>query len=328
MHRRTLLAGLALPLATPAVAQTGAQTWPDRPVRVLVPFPAGGSLDVVPRLVTQQMATLLGQPFVVENRVGASGRLAVEAARSAAPDGHTLMAINGVTHGSNPAVTSNLGYDPIDDLAPIVLLAHAPLAVLVHRDVPAQDIAGLIALMRAQPGRLNFASGSAGTQLHLAAVMLLAQAGLPSDAAVHVPYQGQAPAITDLLAGRVQFMVTSTGAVMQQIQAGALRALATKGRERWFRLPQAPTLQALGFADFDVVAWAVLAAPARTPGAIIETLNEAANRALRDEALRTRLESVDFRATGGSSEAARRFVASEVARYRKVVRDARLTFDN
>jgi tripartite-type tricarboxylate transporter receptor subunit TctC len=336
MHRRTLLAGLALALATPAVAQTGAQTgvqtgaqnWPERPIRVFVPFPAGGSLDVVPRLVTQQMATLLGQPFVVENRVGASGRLAVEAARSAAPDGYTLMAINGVTHGSNPAVTSNLGYDPIEDLVPIVLLAQAPLAVLVHRDVPAQDIAGLVALMRAQPGRLNFASGGAGTQLHLAAVMLLAQAGLPADAAVHVPYQGQAPAITDLLAGRVHFMVSSTGAVMQQIQAGQLRALATTGRERWFRLPDAPTLQEVGFADFDVVAWAALAAPARTPAAIIERLNDVANRALRDAALRARLESVDFRAAGGTSEAARRFVASEVARYRKVVSDARLTFDN
>jgi tripartite-type tricarboxylate transporter receptor subunit TctC len=323
MQRRMLLGALAtLPFAARA------QTWPERPVRVIVPFPAGGSLDIIPRLVTQQMGGLLGQPFVVENRVGASGRLAVEAARAAAPDGHVLMAINGVTHGSNPAVTSNLGYDPIHDLAPIVLLAQAPLAVLVQKDVPANTLAELVALMRREPGKLNFASGGAGTQLHLAAVMLLAQSGLPADAAVHVPYAGQAPAVTDLLAGRVQFMVTSTGSVMQQIRAGGLRALATTGRERWFRLPDVPTLQELGYAEFDVVAWAGLAAPARTPQPILDRLNEAANRALADAELRTRLEGVDFRAAGGSIGQMRDFVAAEVARYRKVVRDAGLTFDN
>lgn len=316
------LASLALPPASRA------QTWPDRPIRVIVPFPAGGSLDVVPRLVAQQMGALLGQPLVVENRVGAAGRLAVEAARGAAPDGHTLMAINGVTHGSNPAVTAQLGYDPINDLAPIVLLAQAPLAVLVQQDVPAHSVADLVALMRRDPGRLNFASGGAGTQLHLAAVMLLAQAGLPADAAVHVPYAGQAPAVIDLLAGRVQFMVSSTGSVMQQIRAGQLRALATTGRQRWFRLPDAPTLQELGYSDFDVVAWAALAAPARTPAAILDRLNEVANRALQDAELRGRLENVDFRAAGGSIGDLRQFVAAEVARYRKVVRDAGLTFDN
>lgn len=320
-----LLGGLAT-LAAPRLA--AAQSWPERPIRVIVPFPAGGSLDVIPRLVTQQMGTLLGQAFVVENRVGASGRLAVEAARGAAPDGHTLMAINGVTHGSNPAVSANPGYDPINDLAPIALLAQAPLAVLVQKDVPANSVAELVALMRREPGRLNFASGGAGTQLHLAAVMLLAQAGLPANAAVHVPYAGQAPAVVDLLAGRVQFMVSSTGSMMQQIRAGQLRPLATTGRERWFRLPDAPTLQELGFTDFDVVAWAALAAPARTPQPILDRLNELANRALQDADLRARLENVDFRAAGGSAAQLRDFVAAEVARYRKVVRDAGLTFDN
>ncbi len=325
MQRRYLLGGLA-GLGFPLPAR--AQAWPERPVRVIVPFPAGGSLDIVPRLVAQQMATLLGQPFVVENRVGASGRLAVEAARGAAPDGYTLMAINGVTHGSNPAVTAQLGYDPITDLAPIALLAQAPLAVLVQKDVPANTVAELVALMRRDHGKLNFASGGAGTQLHLAAVMLLAQAGLPADAAVHVPYAGQAPAVVDLLAGRVQFMVSSTGSVMQQIRAGQLRALATTGRERWFRLPDTPTLQELGYADFDVVAWAALAAPARTPQPVLDRLNEAANRALGDAELRARLENVDFRAAGGSAASLAAFVAAEVARYRKVVRDAGLTFDN
>ncbi len=325
MFRRTLLAALAIPAFS---QNSSAQTWPDRPIRVIVPFPAGGSLDVVPRLVVQQMSLLLGQPMVVENRVGASGRLAVEAARSAAPDGYTLVSINGVTHGSNPAVSAQLGYDPVNDLAPIILLARAPLAVLVQKDVPAQSVAELVDLMRRQPGKLNFGSGGAGTQLHLAAVMLLAQAGLPPDAAIHVPYQGQAPAITDLLAGRVQFMVSSTGAVMSQIRDGKLRALATTGRERWFRLPEVPTLQELGFPDFDVVAWAALAAPARTPPRVIEALNEAANQALGQPELRARLESVDFRAAGGTAAELRDFVQAEVARYRKVVRDAALTFDN
>lgn len=323
MRRRSLLAlGSAL-LATPALAQPA---FPSRPIRVIVPFGAGGSVDVAARLLARDMQERLGQPVVIENRAGGTGKVGVLAVMQAPPDGHTLAMVNAITHGTVPATTADPGYDAVTSLVPVVRAAESPIALLVHRDVPARSVAELVALLRARPGAYTYATGGAGSGAHLAIVLFLAQAGLRQDAALHVSYRGEAPALVDLIAGTVHFAMIGAGS-QDALSGGVLRALATTGTERWSRYPETPTMGEAGLPQVLYTGWSGLAAPPGTPPAIVARLNEAANEGLRSAALRRAMLENGITPQGGTPEAFRDHIAREVARWREVVTSNNLTFD-
>ena len=278
-----LLAASALAASLPALSATaGAEPYPGKPIRIIVPYPAGGPYDGIPRIVAQWIGAQRGWSIVMDNRAGATGVIGVMAAKQAPPDGHTLVVATTSTHGSMPALKRNLGYDPVKDFAPIVLMADASLVLLVRAELPVRSVAQLIEMMRERPNRLNYSTGGYGSPHHLATMTLFHRAGLPQNIAVHVPYAGLAPALMALLGGNVQFMITSTGAATEHIAGGTLRALATTGLKRSPRLPDVPTMSELGYSGFEVVAWCGLAAPAGTPDAVITRWNQLVNEALRD----------------------------------------------
>jgi tripartite-type tricarboxylate transporter receptor subunit TctC len=301
-----------------------AQTYPDRPVHIVVPFPPGGSLDGAPRIVAQQVNARHGWSIVIDNRPGAGGQLGTVIGKQAPPDGYLLTAINGVTHGSASAIKIDLGYDPVKDFTPIVLLADAPMVLLIRSELPARNMPEFLDLLRKQPGQLNYGSGGHGTQHHLAAAMLFDQAGLPPDIATHVPSRGQALAITDMLAGSVQFIISSIGPAWQHVVAGKLRALATTGAKRLARFPDQPTMLELGYRGFEILAWSGLAAPAGTSQAVVTRWNEAANQALSDANVQKQLAAFDFEARGGTPAEFASFISREVARYKRLGQNAGL----
>jgi tripartite-type tricarboxylate transporter receptor subunit TctC len=307
------LAGLQ---GLPSIAS--AQQYPDKPVHIVVPFPPGGSLDGTPRIIAQHIIARRSWSIVIDNRPGAGGQLGSVIGKQAPPDGYLLTAINGVTHGSASAIKTDLGYDPIKDFAPIVLAADAPMVLLVRSELPARTVPEFLDLLRKQPGQLNYGSGGFGTQHHLAAAMLLDQAGLKPDAATHVPSRGQALAITDMLAGSVQFIISSIGPAWQHVLGGKLRALAVTGSQRLARFPDAPTMVELGYRDFEILAWSGLAAPVGTPASVVDRWNEAANEALADASVQKQLSAFDFDARGGTPAQFADFIVREVARYKKL----------
>jgi tripartite-type tricarboxylate transporter receptor subunit TctC len=301
-----------------------AQQYPERPVRIIVPFPAGGPYDLVTRAVANKVNARHGWTIVTDNRGGASGAIGIVAAKQAQPDGYTLATLNAGTHGATPAVKRTLGYDPIKDLTPIVLLADASLVLLVRDDLPARTVPDLVKLLRDKPGQLNYSSGGFGSQHHLGALMFLVRAGLPQTAAVHVPFQGLVPALTALIAGNVQFMITTTGAATQHIASGKLRPLAATGLRRSPRLPNVPTMQELGFQGFEVTVWCGFGAPAGTPDAVLARWNEVANEALADPDVRKQITGFDYDARGGTAAEFAEFVARDVARWKKLAEDTGL----
>jgi len=247
-----------------------AQEYPSKPVRLIVPFAAGGGNDNVARLVGKQLSASLGQQVVIDNRPGAGGVLGAELAAKAAPDGYTLF-LGGVgSHAINPNLHERLAYDPIKDFAPIVLLASAPLVLVVHPSLQADSIREFIAFARARPGQLNYASNGNGSSSHLAAVMFEAMAGV---AMVHVPYKGLSPALTDLLSGRVQLMFSSVVAIQPHIKAGKLRGLAVTGSRRLSSMPELPTVAESGLAGYEASSWYGVLAPAGTAREIVAKLN-------------------------------------------------------
>jgi tripartite-type tricarboxylate transporter receptor subunit TctC len=324
----TLLAAPALcgPLGALA-SRARAEPYPTKPIRIIVPYPAGGPYDGIPRLIAQKISAQLGWSIVMDNRSGATGVIGVMAARQASPDGHTLVVVTTSTHGSMPALKRNLAYDPVKDFAPIVLMADAPLVLLVRDDVPVRTVAQLIQLMRERPGALIYSTGGYGSPHYLATMTLFHRAGLPRDIAVHVPFAGLAPALTALLGGNVQFMIGSTGAATAHIASGRLRPLAITSLERSPRLPQVPTMVELGFPGFEVVAWCGLAAPAGTPDGVVTRWNELVNEALGDPKLREQISAMDYDIRGGTPSEFIQFLASDISRYKKLADDMGLTED-
>jgi tripartite-type tricarboxylate transporter receptor subunit TctC len=323
MNRRLVLQHLAATAATASGiygAPTGAfaQQYPDKPVRIIVPFAAGGSLDGAPRVVSLHISSVLGWSIVIDNRVGGGGLIGTLAGKQAAPDGYTLTAINGVTHGSSLAIKSDVGYDPIADFAPIVLIGDAPLALLVRSDIPARTLVEFLDLLKKNPDKYNYGSGGFGTQHHLAVAMMLHQAGLPLNIAAHVPAQGLALAINDLLTGSTQFIISSIGPAWQFVDEGKLRPLAITSAKRLERLPKMPTMAELGFRDFVMLAWSGLAAPAGTPQPILARWNAAVNDALADPNVRKQLAGFDLDARGGTQAEFADFLKREMASYRKL----------
>lgn len=283
--RSLLVAVAALILA--AAPPAAAQPFPSHPLQFVVPFPPGGATDVIARLIAGPLSEALGQPVVVENRPGAGGTVGSAQVARAAPDGHTLLMGTIATHGIGPSLYPQVPYDAVQDFAPVTQAASQVYAVVVHPSVPARSIGELIALAKARPGALTYASAGSGTAAHLFAELFKEMAGVDI---VHVPYRGAGPAMVALLGGQVSMTFDVVLTTLEHIRAGRLRALAVTGARRSPVLPEVPTLQEAGLAGYDAVGWNGVFLPAGTPSAIRQRLAEAIRRALHRPEVRERIE--------------------------------------
>ncbi len=320
--RRTILLGTAAAaLARPALAQPGG--FPARPVRLVVAFPAGGPTDVIARVLAEKMARDLGQAVVVENRAGANGNIAAEAVSRADPDGYTML-YNTSSIAISQALYKRLGYDLARDLAPVALTAAAPSLLVVNPNLPARDPASFIAWARANSGKISYGSGGVGNASHLHVFMVLKHIGAE---ATHVPYRGTAAALTDVAAGNVEFMIDAFNTALPLAREGRVRGIAVTSAERAPLLPEVPTLSEGGLMPpgTDIGIWQGIMVPAKTPPAAIARLNAAVNVALRDEEVKARLSGMGARPTGGSPEDNARFLAAELALWKRVVAESGAT---
>lgn len=320
---RALVTAAACALVVP-IGQVAAQdAWPSKPVRIVVPFPPGGAADTFARLIAEHAGKSLGQPFVAENRPGAGGQIATDHVAKTAPDGHTLLVVT-VGHAVNPSLYPKLPYDTLVDLAPIARIADLPSVLVVHPDVPARSVPELVALMRAKPDSLAYASSGNATTSHVAGAMLVAQAGVK---ALHVPYKGSAPAITDLIGGQVQWMIDPVLSSAQHVKAGRLRALAVSTQGRSALVPDLPTIAESGLSGYDFAAWFVLLAPAKTPPSIVDRMHREVQRILALAEVKERFTQLGAEPGTGSPAQVGAFLAAQTKRFQTVVRDAGMTAD-
>ena len=297
-------------------------TFPSKPVTLVVPFPAGGALDVVARVLAEEMRKHLGQPVVVENRAGAGGTLGSGAVARAAPDGHTILLGSVATHAIAPGLYRSLSYDALKDFVPITQVTSSPLLVTSSAKLNVSTLPELLAAVRAQPGKLNFGSTGNGTAVHLAGEVLKSVAGLD---AVHVPYKGGPDAMNALITGDTAFMVVNLELALPQVRGGKARALAVTGSRRIAALPDVPTLREAGIAGTEVTTWFGLFAPAGTPRAAVDRLQRDAATAL--QALAQRFVAQGDEAVGSTPEQFAAFVQAEHARWGKVVKDIGVKID-
>ena len=309
---------------TAFAASVALAQYPAKPIRLIVPFAAGGGNDNVARLVGKHLSDSLGQQLVIDNRPGAGGVLGAELAAKAVPDGYTLF-LGGVgSHAVNPNLNDSLPYDPIRDFAPVALLAQAPLVLVVHPSVPADSIKAFVALARSRPGQLNYASNGNGSSSHLAAVMFDSMTGVDM---VHVPYKGLSPALTDLLSGRVQLMFSSVVAILPHIKAGKLRGLAVTGSRRLPSMPDLPTIAESGLPGYEASSWYGVLAPAGTPREIVARLNAELLKALEQPEVRTSLLAEGAEPIGGTPEQFAAHIGSEKERLGKLIREAKIRLE-
>jgi tripartite-type tricarboxylate transporter receptor subunit TctC len=296
------------------------QDYPSRPIRLIVPFAAGGLNDVVARLIGPHLERALGQPVIVDNRPAASGIVGTDATAKAAPDGHTLLMVAS-SFTVIPATRSQLPYDSQRDLAPIAMVGKNSLLFLVHPKLEAKSLAELVALARRNPGTLNYASPGAATQTHLVVELFSARAGIKMQ---HIPYRGGNPAITAMIAGETQFTAISTLLSLPQIEAGALRAIASGGLTREPQLPDLPTIAEQGFPGFEAIQWMGLLTAAGTPRPIVERLNAEVNRALRDPDLLAKMAKQGIAPAGGTPEDFQRTIATDIRNWTETARAANI----
>lgn len=307
----------ALLLVAGGTAARAEGDWPGRPIKLVDPFPAGGPVDIVARLVARYLGERLGQQIIVDNRPGAGGTLGTSLVAHSAADGYTLLLGSSATHGINVSLYPSLPYDPIRDFAPVSLVARIVHVIVVNPSVPAHSMKELIALARAKPGQLYFGSPGNGTNMHLVCEMLKARFNLNI---VHVPYRGGPPAMQDLLAGRVQMMCDFVPQSLPHIRAGKLRPLAVTGPGRSPQLPDVPTMAEAGIPDFVTTAWLGLFAPAGTPAAVVDRIYQElvkvdANPEYRRRIVEAGAENVTMPPADFAA-----FEAAEIARWREVVR--------
>ena len=310
---RSILAAAALALiAGPALAAAG-ETYPARSVRVLVGLAPGGGTDTVGRMMTQKLSDVLGQSFVVDNRPSAGGNIAGELAANATPDGYTLIVVT-PTHVVNPSLYKNLRYDAIKDFAPVARLVDAQYFLSVANTVPVTTVSELLAHAKSRPQPLSYASSGIGSANHLSGELFRTMSGMNM---VHVPYKGGAPALNALISGEVQISFTSSAA-LPHARAGRIKTLASTGAKRAAAAPNVPTVQEAGVKGYEVVGWYGMAAPARTPKAVVERLNATINRALPE--LRERYEAIGMEIAGGTPEAFGAFLRTEREKWARVVK--------
>lgn len=320
MQRRALFAVPAVLLAAPlAAAPARAQAWPTQPIRLVVPFAPGGLTDLAARLLAPKLAEATGQPVPVENRPGAGSAIGAEHVARAAPDGYTLFLTTVSSQAIVPAMNPAVRYDPIRDFTPIIYCGRVPLVLLVNPASPARDVAGLIRLLKDQPGRHNFSSSGHGSILHLGAELFKLQAGVD---AVHVPFRSSGGAQTELMAGRVSFLFDALAPAMPMIQQGTLRALGVGTRERSRALPDLPTVAEQGLPDFEAYTWVGIYGPAGLPAPIVARVNQVLNAALKDPVLSAKLADAGMEIAGGTPAELAEFGAREFAKWREVVQRA------
>ena len=310
-----LLAGLFV-LFSPVLAI--AEGFPDRAIKLIVPFPAGGPNDVIARVVGQRMQELLGQPVVIDNRGGAGGVLGTDVLAKAKPDGYTIAITSAGALVINPGI-EKVSYDTLKDLQPITLVAKVPEMLVVATSVPASSMKELIALARAQPGQLNFASSGPGSLPHLAGELLKLTAGIDI---VHVPYRGAAPAVNDLIGQQVQMAFFDLPVLLPQVKAGTLRPIAIGAPQRTPTAMDVPTTAEAGLPDLQTENWYGMLAPAGTPPDIVARLNAATIAAMRDPTVKDKLAAQGATLVGDSPDQFRSFIAAETAKWAKVIKDA------
>ncbi|WP_144636153.1 tripartite tricarboxylate transporter substrate binding protein [Bordetella genomosp. 13] len=322
--RATLLRGIAGALLTACAATTAAAAYPDRPVRFIVPFTPGATLDLMTRAVAEQLSTELHQPVVVENRPGASGIIGAEATAKAAPDGYVYMMAPFSVLAVNASLHKNIPYDNLRDFAPVALVAQAPHILLASTQAPFKTLREFIAYAKANPGKVSYASAGAGSSAHLATEVLRYMTGVEI---THIPYKGTAPAYTDLIPNRVSLMVDGVGAAVPRVQSGQVRALGVTSTKRVPVLPDVPTLAESGAPGYDVTPWYGLVAPRGTPPGIVDAMNHAVLRALKSDALQKRFAELGLDPLGSTPAEFGQYLASETEKWKKVVRDAHVTVD-
>lgn len=323
MNRTTcsLLAALtaAATLQSPHAAAAENQKYPARPIRFVMPYPVGGTIDMSGRMVAQAISESLGQQVVVDNRTGAGGTLGTETAAKSPPDGYTIVMGGTGTLAISPGLDRKLGYDPLRDFAPITLLATTPYVLVVHPSVAATSTRELIALAKAQPGKLNYASGGAGSAPHLIGEIFRTRGAIN---VMHIPYKGSSPAKIDLVAGRVQMFFTGIPPVIGEIRAGTLRAVGVTSARRTNALPDVPTIAESGIPGFDVSPWFGVLAPAHTAAPIVARLNEEMVKALRNPTLRERLARDGVDAVGNTPGEFGTFIRSEMQTWAHAVKQS------
>jgi tripartite-type tricarboxylate transporter receptor subunit TctC len=316
ISRRRFLRATAAGLLATGAAQ--AQTYPAKPVRMIVPFPPGGPIDTMARLVGDQMSTALGQSVVIENRPGAGAMIGSKAAAAADPDGYTLLFGSSGSLAVTPALYKNAGYDPVKSFAPVAAVSSGPLVLVVAPSLPAKTVKELVAYAKANPGKLNYGSGL-GTPPHIAWGLFKLQTGTDI---LYVPYQGAAPAITDLLAGRNHLTIDAPGVLLAHIRDNKLRALAVTGPTRSADLPDVPTMVESGYPEFLMTFWTGVVAPMGTPAAIVMQLNAAINKGLQSAEMKARLASFQVEPKAGTADDFAAFIASEAKKWASVIKAA------
>ena len=315
---RRWLAHLAVLLLACAPAALNAQAWPDRPVKLVVPFPPGGTTDIVARIVAEHASRRLGQQMVVENRPGAGGNTGTELVKRAAPDGYTLSLCTIGTCAINASIYANPGYDIQKDFVPVIVIGGVVNVLAIHPGVPAKTVKELVQLARAKPDQLTYGSSGYGSSPHLAGELLKDMAGVQI---THVPYKGSAPAIVDLRGGQIDMFFDNAPSILPHVKAGPLVPLATTGAKRSKSLPTVPTMEEAGFAGFVIEPWWGVLAPAKTPPAVVAKLNQVLNEVLKDPAVLKRFEEVDLNVWGGTPERLGTLIRTETAKWGRLVRD-------
>lgn len=322
---RWLHALLAALLAAAIAPLASGQEYPGRPVRLVVPFPAGGVVDAYARVVQRALAADLGQPVVIENRGGASGMIGAELVARAPADGHTLLVGNATTLAMNAAIHTGMAYHPVEDFTPVIQTVLVNYVLVVSPGVPVRTVGELIAYARTRPGGLSYGSAGSGSAQHLAAELFQAQTGTTMK---HVPYKGAGALAADLVAGHVHVAFADQATMMPQVRAGKLRILAVGGARRSPQHPDIPTVAEAGhLPGYEAAAWQGIVGPARMPSSIVKRLNEAFRRVQDDPQVRQRLNAAGLTPVGGSPDEFGRYIASELVKWRQVARDIGATLE-
>jgi tripartite-type tricarboxylate transporter receptor subunit TctC len=317
MTKSALLA-LALSAAF-ACAARAQESYPSKPVRIMVSFAAGGPTDQVARIMSAKLTDLLGQTFLVENKTGAGGNIGADVVAKASPDGYTLLMATVSTHAINPGLYQNMPYDPIKDFAPVGQVGVTPCVLAVNPSVPVTDVKGLIALLKANPGKYSYGSSGMGSILHLCGEQFKTAAG--GLEMVHVPYRGSAPMMADLVGGQIAIAFDALPTVLPQVQGGRIRAIGGGMATRARAMPDLPTLQEQGVSGFECYTWNAILAPAKTPAPIVALLSDAINKALADPVILKRLQDAGVDPTpDGSPEKLAEFIKSELAKWAPIIK--------
>ncbi len=315
--KRIVLACSIVPLSICAVTQTWGQAYPTKPIRIIVPFAPGGGTDFIARVAAHKLSEVLGQQAIVENRAGAGGTLGAEVGAKAPPDGYTYTLISG-SYAVNPSLYK-LNFDPVNDITPVIQMSQGPFLVVVHPSLPVKGIKDLIALAKAKPGSLNYASSGQGSITHLATALFTDMAGIQM---VHVPYKGTSPAITDTIAGQTQVLFGSVAAALPQMRNGRFKGIAVTTPKRIEAAPEIPTVSESGLKGYEVTLWHGMIAPKGLPKPILDRVNGELNKILQNKDMQDKLAGDGVSAAGGTPEQFAAYIKREIETWGKVVQKA------